>query len=108
MWLRRAVSLAPRLGLFERIRLTPEGITLAELKHLTRTMLKAGKRLFSLSYHSPSLLPGNTPYVRTQGDLREFLTWVEAYIEFFLDEIGGTPSTPASILELARKTAVRG
>ncbi len=97
-----------RLHVLNRIRLSPEGNSLVEAKRLTRTLRRRDdQQLFVLSYHSPSLLPGNTPYVRTQNDLREFLSWVEAYIEFFLDEIGGTPSTPASILELARKTAMR-
>jgi hypothetical protein len=98
-----------RLHMLNRIRLSPEGNSLVEAKRLTRTLRRRDdQQLFVLSYHSPSLLPGNTPYVRTQRDLQEFLYWLEAYIEFFLDEIGGTPSTAASILELAGKTAMWG
>jgi hypothetical protein len=93
-------GICARLGLFERIRLTPEGITLAELKRLTRTMLKAGKRLFSLSYHSPSLAAGHTPYVRDEGELQQFLARLERYCEFFFGECGGAPSTPGEMLTL--------
>jgi hypothetical protein len=97
-----------RLGLLERIRLTPEGISLSEAKRLTRTLLREhNQRVFVLSYHSPSLEPGHTPYVRTKRDLDKLLYWIEAYLEFFLGEIGGTTSTVLDIHKLAlslRKT----
>jgi hypothetical protein len=78
-----------RLGLLERIRLTPEGVTISEAKRLVRHMLTLGHRVFVLTYHSPSLVPGNTPYVRTQDDLDRFLLWLEELYEFFTSEIGG-------------------
>jgi hypothetical protein len=89
-----------RLGLFERIRLTPEGIDLAALKRLTKTLLQAGTRCFGLSYHSPSLVPGHTPYVRDGGELAEFLRRIEAYCDFFFGDCGGTASTPGELREL--------
>ena len=52
------------LRLLERIVLTPEGITFEEQRRLTRAMLRRGYRVFSFTFHSPSLVPGNTPYVR--------------------------------------------
>jgi glycosyltransferase involved in cell wall biosynthesis len=78
-----------RLGLLERIRLSPEGITLEEAKRLTRHMYAAGHRVFVLTYHSPSLEPGNTPYVRSAEDVQRFLGWLDAYYAFFREEIGG-------------------
>lgn len=93
-----------RLNLINRVRLTPEGITLREAKQLTRSLLNEhGRQVFVLSYHSPSLQPGNTPYVRTDADLRNFLYWIEAFIDFFLSEIGGQPTTPAKLLSSIRK-----
>ncbi len=90
-----------RLNLINRVRLTPEGITLREAKQLTRSLLTDQKRqVFVLSYHSPSLQPGNTPYVRTEMDLRNFLYWIEAFVDFFLSEIGGQPTTPSELLSL--------
>jgi hypothetical protein len=92
------------LGLLERIRLTPEGISLSEAKRLTRTLLREhNQRIFVLSYHSPSLEPGHTPYVRTERDLEKLLSWIEGYIEFFLGEIGGTTSTVLDIHKLAER-----
>jgi glycosyltransferase involved in cell wall biosynthesis len=87
-----------RLALLDRIRLTPEGVSLTEAKRMTRALLhRDGHRIFVLSYHSPSLEPGNTPYVRTREDLSRFVGWIDAYLEFFFGELGGMPATPSHI-----------
>jgi len=78
-----------RLGLIERIRLTPEGIAIDEAKRLVRQMIADHHRVFVLTYHSPSLEPGSTPYVRTDEDLARFLAWLEEFYDFFTKEIGG-------------------
>jgi glycosyltransferase involved in cell wall biosynthesis len=82
-------SAVARLGLIERIRLTPEGIAIDEGKRLIRQMIADGQRVFVLTYHSPSLEPGGTPYVRTARDLERFLAWLEEFYDFFTKEIGG-------------------
>ncbi|MEO3471555.1 glycosyltransferase [Roseomonas sp. CAU 1739] len=97
-------GLMARLDLMERIRLSPEGISIDEAKRLTRGMIASGHRVFVLTYHTPSLVPGNTPYVRTAEDLHRFLQWLDAYYAFFREEIGGRcgswrearPGTPMS------------
>ncbi|MDB5412179.1 MAG: hypothetical protein JWR10_514 [Rubritepida sp.] len=85
----RVAGALSRLGLMERIRLSPEGMTLDEAKRLTRHMLADGQRVFVLTYHSPSLVPGNTPYVRTDEDLKRFLGWLDEFYAFFAQEAGG-------------------
>ncbi|HEY1260096.1 MAG TPA: polysaccharide deacetylase family protein [Stellaceae bacterium] len=92
-----------RLHLVERITLTPEGILLEELQRLTRALLRQGHRVFSFTYHSPSLAPGYTPYVRSAADLQAFLRRIEQYLEFFIGEIGGRPATPFEIKALAEQ-----
>jgi peptidoglycan/xylan/chitin deacetylase (PgdA/CDA1 family) len=82
-------GIAARLGLLERIRLTPEGMNIEDAKRLTRALLARGQRVFVLTYHSPSLEPGNTPYVRSLEDRRRFLAWLDEYYSFFREEIGG-------------------
>jgi phosphatidyl-myo-inositol dimannoside synthase len=84
-----AAGLLARAGLLERITLSPEGSDLAAMLRLTRTLLRRGERIFTLSYHSPSLEPGNTPYVRTHRDLAVFLDRVSGFLSFFRDELGG-------------------
>lgn len=92
-----------RLGLIERITLTPEGISFEEQRRLTRALLRDGHRVFSFTYHSPSLAPGNTPYVRSDADLRAFLRRIEQYFDFFMGELGGRPATPFEVKALAEK-----
>jgi len=92
-----------RLHLIERISLTPEGISFEEQRRLTRALLREGQRIFNFTYHSPSLAPGNTPYVRDAADLRAFLRRIEEYLEFFLGEVGGRPATPFEVKALAQR-----
>jgi len=93
----RLPGIMARTGLLNRIRLSPEGNTLDECKRLTRRLVADGYRVFAVSYHSPSLEPGNTPYVRDQSDLDRFLTWIEQYLEFFFTEMNGIADTPGGL-----------
>jgi hypothetical protein len=96
-------GIASRLGLLTRSVATPEGEPVAEAKALTRALHEAGQRIFCVTYHSPSLEPGHTPYVRSESDLARFLAWLEAYCAFFMGELGGVPATPYEIYEAAAK-----
>jgi hypothetical protein len=93
------------LNLLDRVVLTPEGITLKEQYRLTRAMLRQGYRVFSFTFHSPSLVPGNTPYVRNSAQMQLFLERIEQYIEFFVGEVGGCAVTPFEIKERALSLA---
>lgn len=86
-------SLGTRLGLLERLRLTPEGNGFRDLVRLTRAMLTAGHRQFTFAYHSPSLGIGHTPYVRSAAERKDFLTCCERYFDFFAGELGGRFTT---------------
>jgi len=95
-----------RLRFVERIGLTPEGVSFEEQRRLTRALLRKGHRVFSFTYHSPSLALGNTPYVRSEADLRAFLQRIEQYLDFFTGEVGGRAATPFEIKTLAKKWSV--
>ncbi len=100
-----------RLGLLERMKLTPEGVDHDEHRRLTRLLLARGQRVFCLAFHSPSLEPGHTPYVRSGRDLDAFLDRLARYFDFFVNEIGGRPATLGEIralAEAARPTARPG
>jgi hypothetical protein len=90
----RLPGILARSGVVNRVMLSPEGNSLAEMVSLTRTLLADGLRMFSLTFHSPSLEPGHTPYVRSRGELDDFLKRIQGYLEFFLGEVNGLPSTP--------------
>ena len=86
------------LGLLNTVTLTPEGVSAREQIQLLETQLRRGYRTFVLHYHSPSLSPGHTPYVRTEADLARFLKRIEAVCSFFFEQIGGMPGHPADLL----------
>jgi hypothetical protein len=90
----RAVGILARLGVTNRIMLSPEGSTLDEMKALTRALIARGLRTLTVSFHSPSVEPGHTPYVRSQADLGAFLQSIEQYFEFFFGEMAGHTTTP--------------
>ena len=68
-WLRsaRVSGAVARLRLLERIRLSPEDYSVPEMRRLTRALLADGIRIFVFSFHSPSVMPGGTPYVRSDA-----------------------------------------
>ncbi|HEX8063584.1 MAG TPA: polysaccharide deacetylase family protein [Allosphingosinicella sp.] len=84
-----------RTGLLNRVPLTPEGVPLNEALDAARALIDDGLQWFSLSFHSPSVEPGHTPFVRTAEDLRTFHAWWDGMFDFF--ERRGI--TPASIEE---------
>ena len=88
-----------RAGLLNRIWLSPEGYTLAENIALLRALYRDGLRIFSFAFHSPSVQPGNTPYVTSQSDLERFLSQCRGFFDYFMGQIGGVATTP---LELKR------
>lgn len=71
-----APGIAARTGLLERIALTPEGTPLPDAIKAIDTALDAGLPLLMLSFHSPSLAPGNTPYVHDDRDLEGLYDWL--------------------------------
>jgi len=97
----RLPGICRRLGLFERLRLSPEGIDFDEHRQLTEIMLARGHKVFSFAYHSPSLDAGHTPYVRTAAELDVFLDRFRRYFDYFFGELGGRPATPDDVLNLA-------
>ena len=71
----KARGLAARTGLLRRIALTPEDMPIDDAIAAVDIALAQGTRLLNFSFHSPSLEPGHTPYVRTSDDLAGFGTW---------------------------------
>jgi hypothetical protein len=88
-----------RSGLVARSRLTPEGTPAAEQCALIKAMLAQGHRLFTLTYHSPSLAPGHTPYVKDEADVARFLADIETVLAYFRDEVGGRFTTLRRVRE---------
>ena len=64
-----------RAGLLARVPLTPEGVSAAEAVTAIDALIEEGARVINISFHSPTLEPGHTPYVRDAADLSAFYRW---------------------------------
>ena len=93
-------GLLARARLLNRIALTPEGIPLDEALMALRVLLDGGTRLISISFHSPSVEPGHTPYVRDAADLKRFYAWFDGVFGF-LARAGVTPASLDEVLAAA-------
>ncbi|NUP95357.1 MAG: WalW protein [Planctomycetaceae bacterium] len=93
----RVPGVLARTRALERVRLSPEGFDLATLERLTESLLDRGARVFVLGLHSPSFLPGCTPYVRNERELDEFLDRLARYYRFFHSSVGGRSMTAAEV-----------
>jgi hypothetical protein len=65
-----------------------------------RLAVDDGIRVLNFAFHSPSLLPGNTPFVRSESDLLTFWTWWERILAE-LDRLGVRPASIDEILAAA-------
>ncbi len=91
-------GLLARMGLLERIPLTPEGVSVDEAIRGIDIALDDGLPLLVFSFHSPSLRPGHTPYVRSEDDLDGLYDWwrrVFAYLELR----GVAPATVREVMQ---------
>jgi len=91
----RLPGVLARLGVLNKVMISPEGFTLDEMRALASQLYADGVRTFSLTLHSPSLAAGHTPYAATAGDVDRLLGTIDRFLEFFLHTLGGVPSTPA-------------
>lgn len=106
-WLYHALWRVPRmrgvlarLGLLERVPLTPEGVDAPAALRAIDAALEDRLPVLVFSFHSPSLCPGNTPYVRNRADLNQLYDWWRTVFAH-LREHGVTPSTLAEIAQAA-------
>lgn len=93
----RAGGILSRIGAVERLFLSPEGYSLSDLRRLTTSLADRGVRHFTFSLHSPSVMPGCTPYVRSLDDRAKFLDTCRRYFQFFLGEFGGVATTTVEL-----------
>ncbi|MBN8814720.1 MAG: polysaccharide deacetylase family protein [Sphingomonas sp.] len=93
-------ALLARTGLLERIPLTPEGIPAAAALEAVRVAVGEGVRVLSFAFHSPSLAPGHTPYVRDEADLAAFWRWWDRVLAE-LDRLGVRPCGLAELIDAA-------
>ena len=90
-------GLLSRARLLERIPLTPEGVTADEAVRGIDVALRDQLPVLVLSFHSPSLAPGHTPYVRDPQELNTLYDWWRTVFEH-LKSRGVQPTSVADLL----------
>jgi hypothetical protein len=101
----RARGAFARAGLLQRVALTPEDMPIGDALAAVRVAIEEeGQRLISFSFHSPSLVPGHTPYVRSRDDLARFWDWWRAMFGL-LGTLGVQPVGLDEILLAAEMSA---
>jgi hypothetical protein len=96
----RVRGLFARAGLLSRVPLTPEGVPVTEALEAIAVALGEGASVLNFAFHSPSLVPGNTPYVRDAADLARFWRWWDRVLGE-LDRRGVRSASLAELLAAA-------
>lgn len=79
------VGILDRFGILNRRWLSPEVSCNHDMITLTKNLIQLGYVDLNMTFHSTSLLPGKSPFVRNENDLNRFLHNVEAYLQFSQD-----------------------
>ena len=108
-WLYQGLGRVPRLrgllsylGLLERIPLTPEGVSVDEAIRGIDIAIDDGLPILVFSFHSPSLQPGHTPYVRSENDLDALYDWWRRVLTY-CEMRGIRPSSVGEIMQAVER-----
>jgi hypothetical protein len=74
-----------RLGVMARRWLSPEASTGREMIRLAENLVAHGRRHLDVAFHSCTLLPGVTPFVRDEADRARFLGELSTFLQFATD-----------------------
>ena len=77
----RLAGIAARLGVIKRIILSPETDTAADMLVLARRLIERGDKHLHLTWHSPSLRAGMSPYTPSPADVERLYGAVESFLE---------------------------
>lgn len=96
----RSRGVLARTGLLARVALTPEQMPLRDALEAVRMAIDDDVAVLNFSFHSPSLVPGHTPYVRDAADLKAFERWWDAILAL-LDAKGVRPVGIDALIDAA-------
>ena len=82
----RLAGIADRLNLLRSVKLSPEQASAEDQKGLIDAAIQDGVDTLVLMFHSSSLLPGFSPYVRKEADLERFYATLDAVIKHCFEE----------------------
>jgi hypothetical protein len=104
-------GLAWRAGIIRRIVLNPELHSPQDMLDVSRQLIQRGVRHLNVTWHTPSLRPGLSPFVATEADRKRFYGAIEVYLEGLADMAAirfATVSEAAAILDPRPATSEAG
>lgn len=102
----RLFGLASRLGLFRRVILSPETHTVDDMLQISRRLVEAGEPYLHLYFHSSSLVPGLSQFVRTEEDRVRLYDTVKGFVEGLREFADVRPCTVTEAAEAFGPSAV--
>ena len=92
------LGILDRLSILQKVAFSPEIATGQQMCRLVETFFQKKYRYINLFFHSSTLLPGLTPFVRTKSDRDAFLSRIE-YLLAHLEERGITSVTATEVAQ---------
>jgi len=83
-WLKplHPIGILNRTSILKKIWLSPEGMSSADMITLSGILIKHNRKILNLSFHSNTLLPGMTPFVKTSKEADVFYLRLEKFFEY--------------------------
>lgn len=78
----RLLGILDRLNMLNFHWLSPELSSGTEMIKLSKRFVKSGHQFLNMSFHSTSLLPGKSPFVRNEKELTVFLDKIEMFLQY--------------------------
>jgi hypothetical protein len=78
----RLAGILAKLGLLNKIWMSPENSGGSQMIQLARNLIKNGSPVINLFFHSSSLKAGLTEFVRTEADLKQFYKRIGEFLAF--------------------------
>lgn len=88
-----------RLNLLNKVWLSPEVSDSKQMIGLTQRMMQGANLIINMTFHSSSLTPGLTPFVRTKSDEERFVHTLREFLTFCRD-VGISPIKLCDVLNL--------
>jgi len=82
----RLIGILHRLRLLNFYWLSPELSNGNEMVRLAKALVQSGHKFLNMSFHSTSLFPGQSPFVKDRLDLKNFLNNIETFLKFAIEK----------------------
>ena len=78
----KVLSGLKKMGVLNRICLSPEVAELPGMIRLARQLEESGTRVLNFFFHSPTLLEGCSPFTKTPADVDAFIARIDGFLKF--------------------------